>query len=252
MNISLINKVILITGSSRGLGYTIAEQLAASGATVAIHANRNIQQAAELADTLPHDAKAFRADLSRAEEIKGLVQEVKSSFGKVDILVNNAAIAEALSPKAEFSNCMENWQKSLQVNLIAAAGLCHLLIPHFIENGDGRIIHIASRAAFRGDTVDYMAYAASKAGLVALSRSIARGYGKNGIKSFVIAPGFINTDMAKPFINQYGEEYVLNDLALPNLTQTTDVAPTVVFLSSGLMDHATGSTIDINAGSYVR
>jgi NAD(P)-dependent dehydrogenase (short-subunit alcohol dehydrogenase family) len=96
-----------------------------------------------------------------------------------------------------------------------------------------------------------MAYAASKAGMVAMSRTIARGYGKKGIKSFVIAPGFVKTDMSANFIETYGEDYVKGDLALNSLTLPDDVAPTVVFLLSGLADHATGSTIDINAGSYV-
>lgn len=113
------------------------------------------------------------------------------------------------------------------------------------------MVHISSRAAFRGDTTAYMAYAASKGGMVSLSRSIARGYGKQGIKSFVVAPGFIQTDMAQQFIDVYGEQFVLDDLALDTLTQPKDLAPTVIFLLSGWMDHATGCTIDVNAGSYV-
>lgn len=88
--------------------------------------------------------------------------------------------------------------------------------------------------------------------MVAMSRSIARAYGKNNVKSFVVAPGFVKTGMARQFIEQYGEEIVINDLALNRLTEPTDIAPTVVFLASGYMDHATGCTVDINAGSYVR
>ena len=110
---------------------------------------------------------------------------------------------------------------------------------------------MASRAAFRGDTPDYMAYAASKAGVVALTRSIARGLGKEGITAFVLAPGFVKTDMAQDFIDQYGESVVLDDLALDRLTEPADLAPLAVLLASGLMDHATGCTIDVNAGSYV-
>ena len=88
--------------------------------------------------------------------------------------------------------------------------------------------------------------------MVAMSKSIARAFGKQGVKSFVIAPGFVRTDINKPFIEQYGEDFLVKDLALGRLTEPDDVAPTVVFLASGLMDHATGCSIDINAASYVR
>jgi 3-oxoacyl-[acyl-carrier protein] reductase len=115
----------------------------------------------------------------------------------------------------------------------------------------GRIINISSRAAFRGDTAEYMAYAASKAGVSALTKSIARAYGKDGIKAFNIAPGFVRTEMAKDFIEQYGEEFATSDIALERLTEPKDIAPMVTFLASGLADHATGCTIDINAASYV-
>jgi NAD(P)-dependent dehydrogenase (short-subunit alcohol dehydrogenase family) len=115
----------------------------------------------------------------------------------------------------------------------------------------GRIITLSSRAAFRGDTEDYLAYATSKAAVVSLTKSIARAYGKHEIKAFVVAPGFTKTDMAQKFIDQYGEDFAKSDIALKELTQPEDVAPTIAFLLSGHMDHATGTTIDINAGSYV-
>ena len=96
-----------------------------------------------------------------------------------------------------------------------------------------------------------MSYAASKGGVIALTRSIARGFGKDGICAFVLAPGFVRTDMAQDFIDEYGEASVVGDLALDHLTEPTDLSPIVVLLASGLADHATGATIDLNAGSYV-
>jgi NAD(P)-dependent dehydrogenase (short-subunit alcohol dehydrogenase family) len=139
----------------------------------------------------------------------------------------------------------------MSVNLRATELLCRRAIAHFQRNGGGRIINMASRAAFRGDVPEYMTYAASKAALVALTRSIARGCGEAGIRAFVVAPGFVRTDMAQDFIDEFGEAHALRDLATQRLTEPDDVAPTVVFLASGLADHATGCTIDINAGSYV-
>jgi NAD(P)-dependent dehydrogenase (short-subunit alcohol dehydrogenase family) len=139
----------------------------------------------------------------------------------------------------------------MDVNTNALAIICKEYIEHARMNKNGRIVNISSRAAFRGDTTDYLAYAASKAAIVSLTRSIARYYGKEGIKAFIIAPGFTRTDMAQDFMDQYGEEYALNDIALNQLTEPKDIAPMVTLLCSGLADHATGCTIDINAGSYV-
>jgi NAD(P)-dependent dehydrogenase (short-subunit alcohol dehydrogenase family) len=143
------------------------------------------------------------------------------------------------------------WADTMHVNLRAPELLCRRSIRHFQDGDGGRIINIASRAAFRGDTPDYMTYAASKGGLVALTRSIARGFGDDGIVAFTVAPGFTRTDMAQDFIDTYGEAHATSDLALDELTEPNDVAPFVVFLVSGVADHATGATIDVNAGSYV-
>jgi NAD(P)-dependent dehydrogenase (short-subunit alcohol dehydrogenase family) len=140
----------------------------------------------------------------------------------------------------------------MAVNLTASGVLAREAVRHFATRGGGRIVFIASRAAFRGDTPEYLAYAASKGGMVSLSRSIARGFGKQGVKSFVIAPGFTRTEMAEEFIARYGEAYAMKDIALDRMTEPRDIAPLVVFLASGLADHCTGTSIDVNAASYVR
>jgi NAD(P)-dependent dehydrogenase (short-subunit alcohol dehydrogenase family) len=110
---------------------------------------------------------------------------------------------------------------------------------------------VASRAAFRGDVPDYLAYAASKGGMVSLTRSIARAFGRDGITAFVVAPGYVRTDMAQAFLDRYGEAVGVRDLALDRMTEPDDLGPIVTLLASGLADHATGTTIDVNAGSYV-
>ena len=140
----------------------------------------------------------------------------------------------------------------IQINLRAVDLLCRLAVDHFQQHGGGRIINVASRAAFRGDDPEYMAYAASKGGVVAMTRSIARAFGKAGICAFVLAPGFVRTEMAQVSIDEHGEDHITRDLALDRLTEPSDLAPLVVLLASGLADHTTGSTFDINAGSYVR
>lgn len=140
----------------------------------------------------------------------------------------------------------------MDINLNSVGLLTKLGLDHFKENNMGTFIYIGSRAVFRGETEEYLAYAASKGGLVSLARSVARSFGKFNIKSFILSPGFTRTQMAEDFIAQYGEEKVLNEIALNELTTPEDLAPLIGLMCSGLMDHATGATIDVNAGSHIR
>jgi len=251
MKIDLSGQKILVTGASRGIGRAIAEQLAEAGAQVAVHYNRSANTAQHVVDNIGKGAAAFQADLSKPVEVIQLFDNVLAKFERLHAVVNNAGIAISAEVEGDDIGFTDAWSQTMLVNLHATGLLCKKSIEHFISSGGGRIINIASRAAFRGDTADYMAYAASKGGVVSLTRSIARAYGKQGIKAFIVAPGFTHTDMAEDFVKKYGEAYIKDDLALTSLTQAEDIAPTVAFLASGLSDHATGCTIDINAGSYV-
>lgn len=251
MIIDLRGKNILVTGASRGIGAAIAGQLMASGATVGLHYHRNVAAATALLSEDSPESVLLQADLADASACRELFDTAVNELGHVDVLVNNAGIAEMARMADPDEDWLEIWDRTLSVNLRASAILSRCAVAHFAARGGGRIIHIASRAAFRGDQPDYLAYAASKGGMVALHRSIARGYGKHNIQSFLLAPGFVRTDMAQDFFDEYGEAYALNDIALPELTEPKDLAPLVTLLASGLADHATGATIDVNAGSYV-
>ncbi|MBM0106779.1 SDR family oxidoreductase [Steroidobacter sp. S1-65] len=252
MQIDLTGQNVLVTGASRGIGAAIARALAASGARVCIH--YGIQKAASerLAAQIGNGAFAVGANLADRQSCISLWEQVEQRCGAVHALVNNAGVALESPLDQPTDQWHAAWESTLAINLTATGLLCRSAIAHFQKIGGGRIVNIASRAAFRGDTPDYLAYAASKGGMVALSRSIARGFGKANIKSFVLAPGFTRTEMAQAFIDKYGEGFALNDIALERLTEPSDIAPTVVFLLSGLADHATGTSIDLNAGSYVR
>ncbi|MDY0296757.1 MAG: SDR family oxidoreductase [Acidobacteriota bacterium] len=251
MRLDLSGKTVLVTGASRGIGRAVAEAMAASGARVAVHCSREREDVRQLARSMGNGASVFTADLSRPSSCARLFRSVLETFGGLDVLVNNAGVAIESPLDKDDSQWLTDWNRTLQVNLTAAADLCRRSVRHFQAAGGGRIINIASRAAFRGDTVDYLAYAASKGGLVSLTRSLARGYGKDNIKAFLVAPGFVKTEMAQAFFDRYGEEIALADIALPRLTEPGDIAPLVVFLASGAGDHATGGTFDINAASYV-
>lgn len=249
MKIDLSNQTVLVTGASRGIGKSIAGGLAASGARVAVHFNKNRETAEQLAKTIGNRSKTFQADLASTDSCQLLFKEVVAEFGQINVLVNNAGIF-LMSPLASDS-WLNDWNKTMDVNLRATALLSKLAIEHFQHKGGGRIINIASRAAFRGDNPEHLAYAASKGGMVALTKSIARGFGKDNITAFLIAPGWVKTDMNKETIEQYGESSITKDLALNTLTQPSDLSPIITLLASGLADHATGTTIDVNAGSYV-
>lgn len=252
MLIDLSGQSVLVTGGSRGIGAAIARQLGASGARVCIHYRSQREAAEALAKDIGHGAFAVGADLADQRACASLWETARQRCGTIHALVNNAGIAVEAPLNQSTEQWHAAWETTMAINLTATGLLCRAAIEHFLANGGGRIVNIASRAAFRGDTPDYLAYAASKAGVVALTRSIARGFGKSEIKAFVLAPGFTRTDMAQAFIEKYGEEFAANDIALPKLTEPQDISPTVAFLLSGLADHATGTTIDLNAGSYVR
>jgi 3-oxoacyl-[acyl-carrier protein] reductase len=251
VKIDLTGRAVLVTGGSRGIGAAAVEAFANAGAKVAVHCGRERERAQALAQKVGGGAEAFCADLSDPSACVALWDEVVARFGRVDVLVNNAGVAFGSPLDGEDQAWLSAWDRTLAVNLTAVGLLCRAAIPHFQARGGGRIINISSRAAFRGDQPDYLAYAASKGGVVALTRSIARNFGKDGIAAFDVAPGFTRTEMAQDFIDQYGEAFAMKDVALTRLTEPADIAPTLVFLASGLADHATGTTIDLNAGSYV-
>ncbi len=251
MHINLRKKHILVTGASRGIGKAIAKKLVECGAKVALQYHQNVNMAQKTRRELGPKAVLFKADLSDTINVSGFFYNVLKKLDHIDVIINNAGIAIKSDPTSEDVQWMSDWLNTMDVNLNAVGLLCKKSIEHFEARGGGIIINIASRAAFRGDTREYMAYAASKGGVVALTKSIARAYGKKNIRAFVVAPGFVRTDMTNDFIRKYGEDYVTNDIALNRLTEPEDVAPLIAFLSSGMADHATGATFDINAGSYM-
>lgn len=251
MQINVKNKNIIVTGASRGIGKSIAESLVSSGANVAIQFNQNRNLALKVKKKLGPKAKLYQCDFSDGLEVGSFFNKVQKDYGRIDVLINNAGVAINSDPEKDDIAWVDDWLQTMDINLNSVALLCKKAITHFKNFNGGIIINIASRAAFRGDTKDYMAYAASKAGIVGLTRSIARAYGKDGIKAFIVAPGFVQTEMAQDFIDKYGRDYAENDLALDQMTEPKDIAQFVTFLASGLANHATGGTFDINAGSYV-
>lgn len=236
----------LITGTSRGIGKVITDSLLELGYKVTGTSRSAIHPHLQT-DNYTH----ITCDLSDPENIAKL----KALFDAEDtpeVLINNAGIF----PEADFGisdeEWLEVWDQTMQVNLRAAALLCKWAVNSWKSKGiEGRIINISSRAGHRGDTQEYAAYAASKGGMTAMTKSIARSMGEFGITAYTIAPGFVDTDMARESIEVYGEDYLTKDLALDSIAPPEQIASLVVLLASGKLTHATGQTFHVNSGSYL-
>lgn len=249
----LTGKQILVTGASKGIGKAIARLLLQQGALVGLHYNRSAQGVEELIKEFGADrAVPLQADLEDHQQTEALFQAVVKQMKNIDSVVLNAGIFEPHFIGDPLDSWLKVWERTMKVNLESAGILTKLFLQQFQENKQGRIIYIGSRAALRGETEEYLAYAASKGGLSSLAKTVARSFGKYNIKAFVVAPGFIRTDMAMEAISNIGEEKILDELALNRLTTPEDIAPVVALLCSGQLDHATGTTIDVNAGSHIR
>ncbi|MCH8336398.1 MAG: SDR family oxidoreductase, partial [Proteobacteria bacterium] len=202
MNSRLSGKVCLVTGASRGIGAAIAAELARQGARVAVHYGRNRDLAEQVAASLDGDKHlVLGADLADPAGAAGLIQQVVTQAGRLDVLVNNAGIYVPHPPLAvDAAEWLDKWQATLAVNLVSPAVLCHAAAKVMAEQGGGRIINIGSRGAFRGEP-ECPAYGASKAGLHAMSQSLALALGPQGILVYVVAPGWVATDMAREFLD---------------------------------------------------
>ena len=191
MSIDLSCLNILLTGASQGIGKTTADYLMTMGARVAVHYNSNKTAAKNLVNIhRGTKSQIFKADLNNIDEVITLFENVKKEFGVIDVIVLNAGVAICHPIEETSENWFDIWKKTMTINLDSAGLLTKLGIEHFKEQQAGRFIYIGSRAVFRGETEDYLAYAASKGGLTSLARSVARSFGKENIK--VYTSSFVN------------------------------------------------------------
>ena len=232
---------ILITGASRGIGGAAYELLKKHGHDVVGHSTRGSDSliAGDLADP-----SAPRNVWDTALDELG---------GQIDVLVNNAGIYEAVADNVSDDEWHAAWQRTMAVNLQASADLSRLAVSHFLDRGGGgRIINIASRAAFRGDSPQHWHYAASKGAMVSMTRTIARGYASEGILCFGVAPGFTVSEMTEEYLTGRGGAQILADIPLGRVATTDEVAEVIRWLATEAPASSTGSTIDVNGASYVR
>jgi 3-oxoacyl-[acyl-carrier protein] reductase len=247
------SRVALVTGAAGGIGSAIARTLVGQGSRVVLHDVRREGRLADLAAELGDAAHPLAADLSDAAAADALWHEALAWRGHVDVLVNNAGVYEAARPDDDLATWRASWERTLAICLVSPAALCRAAIASFrAQPGGGIIVNLASRAAWRGEDADYWHYAAAKAGVVAMTKTIARQYGRQGVTAFAVAPGFVDTAFNAPAVAEHGMELFVNDTALGEVAQPQDIANVVAFLASGAARHATGATIDVNSASYVR
>jgi NAD(P)-dependent dehydrogenase (short-subunit alcohol dehydrogenase family) len=248
--IDLTDRVILITGASRGIGREIALLLGQAGASVGVNYFRGASEAEDVVRTIGSDrALAVQADMASPADVERMIDAVVARFGRLDVLVNNAAVFD-LNPfdGEDYDAWRRGWEKTFAINVFGAANAAFLAMRPMRRQGGGKIINIASRAAYRGET-EFADYGASKAALVNLTISIARGCAKDNITSTCVAPGFIETDMAKEEIDKQ-RQAIVDQIPLRRIGLPADVAGTVLFLASPLADYLNGATIDVNGGSW--
>lgn len=246
-------KKVLITGASRGIGAACARAFAEEGAQVALHYRSAKDQAIALLKDLPGERhQLFSADFSEAGAAGNLGRQVLKDFGSLDVLVNNAGIyTEHPIDSCSHENWMSQWQQILQVNLLAIAELTQVISPSMMEQKSGRIINIGSRGAFRGEP-ESPAYGASKAGLHALSQSLAKKLGNYGIGVYAIAPGFVETDMGRQVLVTERGEALKRESPFRRVAKPEEVAHTALFLSHESSLFLSGGIIDVNGASYLR
>ena len=247
---------ILLTGSSKGIGFNIANTLINEGHDIALHYNKNKSALDALLKDSKTNSFAIQSDLSESSQVKDLVNNTIDKLSFPDCIINNAGIAESADISIDFEKWNDLFDRTIDVNLKAPSLIFKELINYKRANkikSRLRFINIASRAAFRGEQQDYISYACSKGGMISLTKTMSRSFGEtDNIVAISIAPGFVRTEMAQSFIDKHGEDVVKQGITLDRLTEPKDISPLVSLIVSGQMDHSTGSTIDVNGGSFLR
>ena len=250
MTTSLADRVVLVTGGSRGIGAEIAAKAAAEGAVVAVHygtsrdgAERTLARVREAGA----DGDCFAADIRDGQQAERMVAAVIERFGRVDGLVNNAGTTQ-VGPFLSIEPA--EWDEVLRTDLTAAFHAIRAVLPSMVERGSGSIVNIASRLGQMGVT-ETAAYSAAKAGLIGLTRSLAREFGTTGVRINAVAPGVTLTEMTTDLVDTEAGKARLRDMALGRFGRADEVAEAVIFLLSDKASLFTGQTLNPNSGGYM-
>ena len=245
--------VVLVTGASRGIGRAIAQRFAAAGARVTVAYRGARGEAEATLSTLAGDGHRLAAgDLADPEACRRLVEEVIAVAGRLDVLVNNAGVfSEHRLLEASWEEWQRAWQTTLAVNLAAPAQLCYWAARAMARQGGGRIVNVSSRGAFRGEP-DAPAYGASKAGLNALSQSLAKALAPHGVLVYAVAPGWVDTEMAAGPLAAADGAAIRAQSPFGRVATPDEVAQVVLLLAGSRNAFLSGCIVDVNGASYLR
>jgi NAD(P)-dependent dehydrogenase (short-subunit alcohol dehydrogenase family) len=244
---------VLVTGASRGIGRAVAVAFAAAGDRVAVHWGSSRERAEAVLAELDGDGHLLvQADLTDPEQVAAMVDRAAEGLGRLDVLVNNAGVFTAHPPlTTSWEDWQAAWSRTLSVNLVAAANATFRAVPHLVAAGGGAVVNVTSRGAFRGEP-DTPAYGASKAGLNAFAQSMALALAPHGISVTAVAPGFVQTEMAREVLDGPGGDAVRAQSPLGRVARPEEVASAVVWLASPGARFSTGTIVDVNGASYLR
>ncbi|MDX6316265.1 MAG: 3-oxoacyl-[acyl-carrier protein] reductase [Streptomyces sp.] len=248
-----MNRGVLVTGASRGIGRAIAAAFAQAGDRVAVHYNRSAREAEQVAASLPGEGHVtVRADMADAEAVRRAVDMAATDLGRLDVLVNNAGVFLAHPPlSTSYEQWQAAWSATLGTNLTGAANATFCAVPHLAAAGGGAVVNVSSRGAFRGEP-DCPAYGASKAALNAFGQSMAVALAGRNISVATVAPGFVDTDMARSVLDGPDGEAVRRQSPFGRVARPQEVAAAVLWLASPEAVFASGTIIDVNGASYLR
>ena len=242
VTIDLTGRSAVITGSTRGIGRAVAERLAAAGARVAV-TGRDSATAERVAAEIDTTARGFGCDMSNPGSVRAMIAAVEAAFGAIDILVNNAGVTRD-NLLVRLSD--DDWNTVLATNLTGAFAGTQAAIRGMMKRRSGRIINITSVVGLTGNK-GQANYAASKAGLIGFTRSVAKEYAARGVLANCVAPGFIDTDMTAA-LPEATRAALLEAIPLGHLGQPGDVAAAVLFLASEQSSYITGQTLVVDGG----
>lgn len=248
-----MSRRVLVTGASRGIGRAIALAFAEAGDRVAVHYGRSRDAAEAVRASLPGEGHVLvQADMADADEMKAAVDAAAESLAGLDVLVNNAGIFEAHPPlDTSYEQWQDAWARTLSTNLVGAANATFCAVPHLVDAGGGAVVNVSSRGAFRGEP-DNPAYGASKAGMNAFGQSMALALAPHGITVGTVAPGFVDTEMARDVLSGRAGDAVRAQSPFGRVARPEEVASAVLWLASPGARFSTGTIIDVNGASYLR
>ncbi len=246
-------KKVLITGGSRGIGRACAQAFAERGAQVAINYVHNADAAHATLNLLPGKGHLLvQADVAEPNAVEELIAETVQGLGGLDIVVNNAGISQYHPINAvSYDEWQASWDKIINLNLRAPANVIYWAVQYMREHGGGRIVNVSSRGAFRGEP-EMPAYGASKAGLNAMTQSLAQKLAPENIYLGVVAPGFVETEMVTHVLEGERGDGIRAQSPLGRVAKPEEVAYAVIFLAAEGSKFSTGTIIDVNGASYLR